>query len=185
MRYQKLLIIAILLSLVIIFLKKIMFTESESDSNLKNVNNNVREGFDNNVLSELEIMNQQDPSIQKKIIFDSVDSSLELGRGKQGKLVTSNSNINENLLNLYVNNMINADRGNPNKMLVTNNEELPKAPNNNWAKYNHEMRILIDSKKIKQDYLIKVLKSKLNILRNSLNNMQEVTDKYDLDKLTQ
>ena len=162
-----------------------MFSESESDSNFKNVNNNVREGFDNNVLSELEIMNQQDPSIQKKIIFDSVDSSLELGRGKQGKLVTSNSNINENLLNLYVNNMINADRGNPNKMLVTNNEELPNAPNNNWAKYNHEMRILIDSKKIKQDYLIKVLKNKLNILRNSLNNMQEVTNKYDLDKLTQ
>jgi hypothetical protein len=185
MSYQKLLIIAILLSLVIIFLKKIMFTESDSNNVNNGVNNNVIEDFDSNVLSELEIMNQQDPSIQKKIIFDSVDTSLELGRGKQGKLVTSNSNINDNLLNLYVNNMINADRGNPNKMLVTNNEELPKAPNNNWAKYNHEMRILIDSKKIKQDYLIKVLKSKLNILRNSLNNMQEVTDKYDLDKLTQ
>ena len=27
--------------------------------------------------------------------------------------------------------------------------------------------------------------SVLNILRNSLNNMQEVTNKYDLDKLTQ
>lgn len=185
MSYQKLLIIAILLSLVIIFLKKIMFSESNSKNVNNNVNNNLREGFDSNVLSELEIMNQQDPSIQKKIIFDSVDSSLELGRGKQGKLVTSNSNINENLLNLYVNNMLNSDRGNPNKMLVTNDEELPKAPNNNWAKYNHEMRILIDSKKIKQDYLIKVLKSKLNILRNSLNNMQEVTNKYDLDKLTQ
>lgn len=185
MSYQKLLIIAILLSLVIIFLKKIMFSESDSNNVNNNVNNNLREGFDSNVLSELEIMNQQDPSIQKKIIFDSVDTSLELGRGKQGKLVTSNSNINENLLNLYVNNMINSDRGNPNKMLVTDNEELPKAPNNNWAKYNHEMRILIDSKKIKQDYLIKVLKSKLNILRNSLNNMQEVTNKYDLDKLTQ
>ena len=47
------------------------------------------------------------------------------------------------------------------------------------------MRILIDSKKIKQDYLVKVLKSKLKVLRNALNNVEEVTDQYDLDKLTQ
>lgn len=171
MRYQKLLVIVVLFSFIIILLKKIMFSNSEN--------------FDDNVLSELEVMNQQDPSLQKKILFDSVDKSLELGRGKQGKLITSNSNINENLLNLYVNNMINADKGNPNKILVSNDEELPKAPNDNYTKYNHEMRILIDSKKIKQDYLVKVLKSKLGVLRNALNNVEEVTDQYDLDKLTQ
>ena len=56
--------------------------------------------------------------------------------------------------------MINADKGNPNKILVSNDEELPTNLNDNYAKYNHEMRILIDSKKIKQDYLVKVLKSK-------------------------
>ena len=171
MRYQKLLIIIVLLSFVIILLKKIMFSNNEN--------------FDDNVLSELEVMNQQEPSIQKKILFDSVDQSLEIGRGKQGKLITSNSNINESLLNLYINNMINSDKGNPNKVLVTNDEELPKAPNDNYAKYNHEMRILIDSKKIKQDYLVKVLKNKLKVLRNGLNNVEEVTDKYDLEKLTQ
>jgi hypothetical protein len=171
MMYQKLLIIIILLSFVIILLKKIMFSNNEN--------------FDDNVLSELEVMNQQESSIQKKILFDSIDQSLEIGRGKQGKLITSNSNINESLLNLYVNNMINSDKGNPNKLLVTNDEELPKAPNDNYTKYNHEMRILIDSKKIKQDYLVKVLKSKLKVLRNGLNNVEEVTDKYDLEKLTQ
>ena len=171
MMYQKLLIIIVLLSFVIILLKKIMFSNNEN--------------FDDNVLSELEVMNQQEPSIQKKILFDSVDQSLEIGRGKQGKLITSNSNINESLLNLYINNMINSDKGNPNKVLVTNDEELPKAPNDNYAKYNHEMRILIDSKKIKQDYLVKVLKNKLKVLRNGLNNVEEVTDKYDLEKLTQ
>ena len=170
MKCQKLLVIIVLLSFIIILLKKIMFSNNEN--------------FDDNVLSELEVMNQQDPSLQKKILFDSVDKSLELGRGKQGKLITSNSNINENLLNLYVNNMINADKGNPNKILVSNDEELPKAPNDNYAKYNHEMRILIDSKKIKQDYLVKVLKSKLKVLRNGLNNVEKVTDQYDLDKLT-
>ena len=174
MKEIKLLIIIIILSLSIILLKKIMFKK----------NNESQEHFDNNVLSELEIMNQQDSSHQKKILFDSVDKSLELGRGKQGKLVTSNSNINEELLNLYVNNMINSDKGNPNKILVSTDEELPKAPNNNWTKYNHEMRILIDSKKIKQDYLIKVLRSKLNILKNYTNNINEVKDDYDLDKMT-
>ena len=170
MKYQKILIIALLLSFIIIYLKKIMFNNTEK--------------FQDNVLSELEIMSQQDPSIQKKILFDSVDTSLEIGRGKQGKLITSNSNINENLLNLYINNMINSDKGNPNKILVSNDEEMPKAPNNNWSKYNHEMRILIDSKKIKQDYLIKILKGKLGILSNSLKNIAKVTEDYDLDNLT-
>ena len=170
MKYQKILIISLLLSFIIIYLKKIMFNNTEN--------------FQDNVLSELEIMSQQDPSIQKKILFDSVDTSLEIGRGKQGKLITSNSNINENLLNLYINNMINSDKGNPNKILVSNDEEMPKAPNNNWSKYNHEMRILIDSKKIKQDYLIKILKGKLGILSNSLKNIAKVTEDYDLDNLT-
>ena len=92
MKYQKILIIALLLSFIIIYLKKIIFSNNEK--------------FDNNILSELEIMKQQDPSIQKKILFDSIDSSLEIGRGKQGKLITSNSNINENLLNLYISHRI-------------------------------------------------------------------------------
>ena len=113
-----------------------------------------------------------------------IHDRLEIGRGKQGKLITSNSNINENLLNLYINNMINSDKGNPNKILVSNDEELPKAPNNNWGKYNHEMRILIDSKKIKQDYLIKILKGKLGILSNSLKNIKKVEENYDLENLT-
>ena len=169
MNNTKILIISILLSLVIIFLRKIMYNKNES--------------FNTDVLSELEIMQQHSPSIQKKILFDSVDTSLDLGKGKQGKIITSNSNINQNLLDLYVNNLINTDKGNPNKTLVSDDEELPKAPNNNWEKYNHEMRILIDSKKIKQDYLIKVLKGKLTLLRNNLNTVHEVEKAYDLDKL--
>ena len=80
--------------------------------------------------------------------------------------------------------MINSDKGNPNKILVSNDEELPKAPNNNWGNYNHEMRILIDSKKIKQDYLIKILKGKLGILSNSLKNIKKVEENYDLENLT-
>ena len=36
------------------------------------------------------------------------------------------------------------------------------------------MRMLIDTKKIKQDYVIKVLRSKLQVLRNSLNNVDKI-----------
>ena len=36
------------------------------------------------------------------------------------------------------------------------------------------MKMLIDTKKIKQDYVIKVLRSKLEILRNSLNSVNEI-----------
>ena len=36
------------------------------------------------------------------------------------------------------------------------------------------MRMLIDTKKIKQDYVIKVLRSKLQVLRNSPNNVDKI-----------
>ena len=54
MKYQKLLVIIVLLSFIIILLKKIMF------------NNN--ENFNDNVLSELEVMNQQDPTTKENLI---------------------------------------------------------------------------------------------------------------------
>ena len=75
--------------------------------------------------------------------------------------------MDEDLLNLYVNNLINSDKGNPNKLDV-GDAVLPRAPNDNYGQYNHEMRMLIDTRKIKQDYIIKVLRSKLEILKNSL-----------------
>ena len=36
------------------------------------------------------------------------------------------------------------------------------------------MRMLLDTRKIKQDYVIKVLKSKLEVLRNTLNNVDKI-----------
>lgn len=164
MSYSKLLVITILLSLIIIILKKIMFSNSEN--------------FDANLKEQLELMKTQDPSVQDKIFYDTIDKSLKLHNIHQdGKLIPSN---NEKLIDIYVNELINKDKGNPNKLLVENKEELPKAPYNNYTNYNHEMRLLIDSKKIKQDYLIKILKNKLKILNNSLKNVKEV--KNNLNK---
>jgi hypothetical protein len=162
MNNLKLVFIILLLSCIIIIFRSILNKETFTDKN---------------ILEDLEVMDQNNSSAQKRIILDSVDKSLEKGKGKQGSLAMSKSNMDENLLNLYINNLINTDKGNPNKMLDISDEVLPKAPNDNWTKYNHEMRMLIDTKKVKQDYLIKVLRSKLQILRNSLNNVEEISAK--------
>ena len=65
-------------------------------------------------------------------------------------------------------------KGNPNKILDVGDAVLPRAPNDNYGQYNHEMRMLIDTRKIKQDYIIKVLRSKLEILKNSLNSVDKI-----------
>ena len=155
----KLLFIILLISTIIIIFRSILNKEDFQNQDL---------------LKDLEVMNQNNSSTQKKIILDSVDKSLDLGRGKQGAMAVSKSFMDEELLNLYVNNLINSDKGNPNKILDVGDSVLPRAPNDNYAQYNHEMRMLIDTRKIKQDYVIKVLKSKLEVLRNSLNNVNKI-----------
>tara|TARA_Y100001970_G_C13635974_1_gene556464 strand:- start:18 stop:512 length:495 start_codon:yes stop_codon:yes gene_type:complete len=155
----KLLFIILLISTIIIIFRSILNKEDFQNQDL---------------LKDLEVMNQNNSSTQKKIILDSVDKSLDLGRGKQGAMAVSKSFMDEELLNLYVNNLINSDKGNPNKILDVGDSVLPRAPNDNYAQYNHEMRMLIDTRKIKQDYVIKVLRSKLEVLRNSLNNVNKI-----------
>ena len=155
----KLLLIILLISSIIIIFRSILNKETFQNESL---------------LKDLEVMDQNSSSTQKKMILDSVDRSLELGKGKQGALSVSKSFMDEDLLNLYVNNLINSDKGNPNKILDVSDTVLPRAPNDNYGQYNHEMRMLIDTKKIKQDYIIKVLRSKLEILRNSLNNVNKI-----------
>lgn len=167
MKNLKLLLIILLLSNIIIIFRSILNKETFVDN-----------GVESGILQGLEdVMDQNNSSTQKKILLDSVDKSLDIGKGKQGSIAVSKSNMDENLLNLYVNNLINTDKGNPNKMLDISDEVLPKAPNDNWTKYNHEMRMLIDTKKIKQNYLIKILGGKLQVLNNSLNNVEEINSK--------
>jgi hypothetical protein len=156
----KLLFIILLISTIIIIFRSILNKETFQNQQ--------------NILKDLEVMNQNNSSTQKKIILDSVDKSLELGRGKQGALAVSKSFMDEDLLNLYVNNLINSDKGNPNKILDVGDAVLPRAPNDNYGQYNHEMRMLIDTRKIKQDYVIKVLRSKLEILKNSINSVDKI-----------
>ena len=150
MRYLNLLIIIILLSSIILFLKKILKFKGETF-----------DGIDN-----LKVMNQLSDNEEKKHIFDSIDKSLEGASGQQSNIAVSNAKINENLLNLYINSVINEDKGNPNPLLLSKGNELPQSKNN--SDYIHDIQVMINSKKIKQDYLIKMLKSKLMVLKNQL-----------------
>ena len=61
--------------------------------------------------------------------------------------------------------------------------ELPTVVEDNLNKYNHELRKLNISKQIKQDYLIKVMRHKIEVLLNSLKPVTEI--KKDLEYLKQ
>ena len=157
----KLLLIILLLSTILVLFRSIF----------------NKEHFDNSdqLLNELGDMSQLSDNDQRKKLFESVDKSFEkVGNTRN---LSSSGSIDEDLLDLYVNNIINSDYGNPNKILVDSEENLPKAPNNDFGSYNHKMRMLIQTKKVKQDYLVKVLRSKLELLLNKLGNINEINYK--------
>ena len=54
--------------------------------------------------------------------------------------------------------------------------ELPIIDNNNYTKYNHKLKLLLNSKKIKQLFIINMLKNKINYLSSSLQNIKELKE---------
>ena len=159
MNKLKLLLIILLLSTILVLFRSIFSKENFENSD--------------KILDELNVMSQLSDNDKKSKLFDSIETSIEEVGGTRG-LSSSGSTIDDNLLNLYVNNLINSDKGNPNKILVDSEEDLPQAPNNDFGTYNHKMRMLIDTKKVKQDYLIKILKNKLDLLLNKLQDVNEI-----------
>ena len=77
----KLLLIILLISSIIIIFRSILNKETFQNQE--------------DLLKDLEVMNQNNSATQKKIILDSVDKSLDLGRGKQGALSVSKSFMDE------------------------------------------------------------------------------------------
>ena len=68
---------------------------------------------------------------------------------------------------MNVNNLINSDFNSPNKILESKQSERPTGADDNPSKFNHEMRIINNSRKLKQEYIIKILKLKVMKLLNS------------------
>ena len=55
----------------------------------------------------------------------------------------------------------------------SNNLKLPLIGNNTQRGYNHALRIINNSKKIKQEFIINILKGQINVLLGSLNNFKK------------
>lgn len=129
-----------------------------------------------------DLMNQRYERARQEIVLDTVEDSIDRSIEKQGQLTFENADTNSVLMDKYINSVINNDIGNPNQLLEEGNQyELPTVVEDNLNKYNHELRKLNITKQIKQDYLIKVLRNKIEILLNSLKPVPEI--KKDLGNL--
>lgn len=132
------------------------------------------ENFNDNTFEELgDVMSQLDKRQQKKILLDSVDKSILAG-GNKFSGINANQ-VDQSLLDEYINNLINSDFKNTNKILESKpSNKLPKADDSDLSKYNHEMRIINNSRKLKQEYIIKILKYKVLKMLNSTNRVHEL-----------
>ena len=59
-----------------------------------------------------------------------------------------------------------------------NNNDLPFMRDNNLTNYNHQLNLLINSRKISQDIILNILRNKINYLMGSLKNIKDVKKKY-------
>lgn len=129
-----------------------------------------------------ESMNQRNDMAKKELFVKSVGDSIDRVRQEQGILKFENANTNSALLDKYINNIILDDIGNPNKLLVEGSHyELPTVVEDDFIKYNHELRLMNISKQVKQDYILKVLRHKLSLMLNSLKSVKDI--KTDLEEL--
>ena len=88
------------------------------------------------------------------------------------KLTDSEVDLNSHILNEYLN-ILASDSPDVN---VSSGTELPFIDNNNYTKYNHELKLLLNSKKIKQLFIINILKNKINYLSGSLQNIKDIKE---------
>ena len=148
-----LIVIIVILIVIILNLMKLILMKSENfeDTTLDDLANTI---------SQLEKRNRN------KNVLDSVDKSVLVGENKLSGLV--NNRFNKVLLDEYVNNLISSDYNSTDKILEHKPySKMPTVSDDNLSQYNHEMRIINNSKKLKQEYIIKILKLKVMKLLNS------------------
>jgi hypothetical protein len=144
----------------------------------------IKEHYENSKFEKIgDIMQQLPDKLQNTNVLDSVENSItELDNVRGTKL--SNSKINDKLLNEFLQHMILSDE-NPNitPIFESSNTDnlLPKIKNGNLNdinNYNHKLRLINNSKKLKQDYLIQMIKYNINKLSNSVKSVDELHDEY-------
>ena len=61
----------------------------------------------------------------------------------------------------------------------TKYSDLPFIDNNNYVKYNHKLKMLLESKKLKQFFIINMLKNKIKYLSGSLKSIKQLQEDRD------
>jgi len=174
LNYESIILIVLIFLLILYVTKKVI-----KDNN---------EGFQSDENSKLnaiiDTMSQRNDGAKKEALFDSVDKSIDKSMQKQSTLRFDNASANTDLMDKYIfEKILSSDENNPNPILESGNQfQLPRQDYNR-EKYNHELRQLNITKQIKQDYIIKVLRHKIDLILNSLKPVQEI--KKDIEALKQ
>ena len=108
--------------------------------------------------------------------LDHIENSVDNFK-KELNLTDTEIDLNSSILNDYLNSMASKY---PDVNELTEGE-LPFIENNNYTKYNHELKLILNSKKIKQLFIINMLKNKINYLSGSFQNIKEL--KEDREKI--
>ena len=109
--------------------------------------------------------------------LDHIENSLDNFK-KELNLEDKEIDLNSPILNDYLNSMASKS---PDVNELTEGE-LPFIDNNNYTKYNHELKLLLNSKKIKQLFIINMIKNKIHYLSGSLQNIKELKADREREK---
>ena len=127
--------------------------------------------------------------ISSRMAFSSKESSLkevlDLVDDGIGKFKTyinldkDDLDLESTLLDEYIYTKIISDRDQNKDTIET---KLPIIVDNDYENYNHHLKLLINSKKIKQDFIFNILKNKIKYLTGTLENISDVKKRYNLEQ---
>jgi len=190
---ESIFIITFILFAIIIVSKKIIDKENSKKSSKKGSKKN-NEHFSGGTpdlsktkfeqLTDDSLMSQRHERARNELVLNTVDDSIKNVVNKQGKLRFESANKHSDLLDTYMNKMIKNDVGNPNNLLIADDPSnpLPSLLEEDYEKFNHEFRKINLSKQIKQNYIIKVMRHKIDLLLNSIKPINEIKEDHDFLK---
>lgn len=165
--------IYILILLIVLFslIAYKLFTNKE---NFQSENAQTNTNTNTNTLEQLTKLLKHSGDVNKRgQFFDSVETTnknLQKYTGKSGPNTDIPQKILDNYLEEYLKNT-------PNESLIDNNDkedELPVMTNDNFKEYNHKLSVMNNKKKIRQDYIINLLKYKIKFLLETLKDVNEI-----------
>ena len=186
---ESIFIITFILFGIILVIKKII-DKKNSKKNSKKSNEHFSGGAPDlsktkfEQLTDDSLMSQRHERARNELVLNTIDDSINKVVNNQGKLRFENANKHSDLLDTYMNKMIKNDVGNPNNLLVADDPSnpLPSLLQEDYEKFNHEFRKINLSKQIKQKYIIKVLRHKIDLLLNSIKPINEIKEDHEFLK---